>query len=73
MNSGELEEHVPSVSSNRIQARKSPYLDSLYGHIPFRLTIDSGATGNMIRASTVTRLGGRISGSSYKGLFTRRN
>jgi hypothetical protein len=48
-------EHVPSVSSNRIQVRQSPYLDTFYGHVPVRLTIDSGATGNMIRTSTVTR------------------
>ena len=30
-----------------------PYLDTFYRHNPVRITIDGGATGNMIRLSTV--------------------
>ena len=60
----EPEEPVPSVATNHMQVRQSPYLDTFHGHTSVRLTIDSGATGNMIRASSATRLGARISGSS---------
>jgi hypothetical protein len=35
-----------------------------YNHHPVRITIDSGATGNMIRHSTVQRLGSPVSASS---------
>lgn len=52
------------VSSSRIQVRRSPYVDTFHGHIPIRLTIDSGATGNMMRASTATKLNAKITGSS---------
>lgn len=48
----------------RVQVRQSPYLDTFSDHQPCRLTIDSGATGNMIRLSTATRLGAIISKSS---------
>ena len=48
----------------RIQVRQSPYLDTLYEHQPVRITIDSGATGNMIRLSTAKRLGATIQASS---------
>ena len=41
----------------RIDVRQSPYLDAFCGHHMVRLTIDSGATGNMIRQSTAVRLG----------------
>ena len=34
----------------------SPYLDTFNCHNPVRITIDSGATGNMIRLSTVQKL-----------------
>ena len=42
---------------NRVQVRQSPYLDAFHNHNSVRITIDSGATGNMIRASTVQYLG----------------
>lgn len=35
----------------RIQTRQSPYIDTFYAHHPIRITVDSGATGNMIRHS----------------------
>ena len=46
----------PSPSALRIQVSQSPYLDTFYRHNPVRITIDSGATGNMIRLSTVHKL-----------------
>ena len=48
----------------RIDVRQSPYLDAFCGHHMVRLTIDSGATGNMIRHSTAVRLGCDIKKSS---------
>lgn len=49
------EDHQP-IATSRIQVRQSPYVDVYLGHHPVRLTIDSGATRNMIRASTATYL-----------------
>lgn len=46
--------------AHRVQIRQSPYLDTFYQHFPVRITIDSGATGNMIRAATAKMLGLRI-------------
>ena len=48
----------------RIQTRKSPYLDMFYAHHPVRITIDSGATGNMIRHTVIQRLGCQVAPSS---------
>lgn len=52
----------PNVSlvSNRVSIRHSPYLDVFHQHTHIHLTIDFGATGNMIIASTVTALNGKI-------------
>ena len=41
----------------RVKTRQSPYMDVFHGHRVVRVTIDSGATGNMIRHSTAKRLG----------------
>lgn len=57
------EDHQP-IATSRIQVRQSPYFDVYLGHHPVRLTIDSGATGNMIRASTATYLNAEITRSS---------
>ena len=43
--------------SRRFQIRQSPYFDVFYEHQIVRITIDSGATGNMIRASTAKAIG----------------
>ena len=48
------------IVSWRIAVRQSPFLDTFYNHHHVRLTLDSGATGNMIRASTVARLGAKV-------------
>ena len=58
------EESKTSSRAYRIQTRQSPYVDMFYDHHPVRITIDSGATGNMIRHRTVQRLGCRVADSS---------
>ena len=53
-----------TVQSTRlIQVQQSPYLDTFYRHTPIRITIDSGATGNMMSLSTAKRLGAEITAS----------
>lgn len=42
------EDHQP-IATSRIQVRQSPYFDVYLGHHPVRLTIDNGATVNIIR------------------------
>ncbi|CAG2247139.1 unnamed protein product [Mytilus edulis] len=54
----------PMHSVNRVQVRQSPYLDVFHTHYNTRLTIDSGATGNMLRASAAKRMGIEIKSSS---------
>ena len=56
----EGEEPNSSAVAYRIQTRQSPYMDVFHGHHVIRVTIDSGATGNMIRYSLVKRLGFEI-------------
>ena len=51
-------------SINRVQIRQSPVLDIFCSHHTACLTIDSGATGNMIRASTAQKLGAKVTKSS---------
>ena len=46
----------PTPSALRIQVPQSSYLDTFYRHSPVHITIDIGATGNMIRLSTVQKL-----------------
>ena len=58
------QDNVTSSSAQRVQVRRSPYLDVFCDHHTAHLTIDSGATGNMIRASTAKRLGAHITKSS---------
>ena len=54
----------PTSHVFRIQTRQSPYLDIFYAHHQVRVTIDSGATGNMIRHTVVQRLGCQVTPSS---------
>ncbi len=55
---------TPAAVAFRIQTRQSPYIDVFHRHHTLRVTIDSGATGNMIRHSTAKRLGSRITTST---------
>ena len=59
----ELSDLGPPVAL-RVQVRQSPYLDTFCGHHAVRITIDSGATGNMIRASTALMLGAQVNKTS---------
>ena len=49
-----------AVSVLSVRVRQSLYIDAFYGYHPARITIDSGATGNMIRASFIKGLGAEI-------------
>ena len=42
-----------------IQAEQSPYLECFHKHIPVRITLDSGATENMIRRRAAVQLGAK--------------
>ena len=53
-----------SSTTLRVQIRQSPYMDTFHDHHAVRVTIDSGATGNMIRETTAKRLGVTIRKSS---------
>ena len=48
----------------RVQVRQSPYIDVFVSHHPLRVTLDSGATGNMIRETTARQLGANITKST---------
>ena len=63
---GDTDDTGSSLNSHvfRIQTRQSPYLDMFYAHHPVRVTIDSGATGNMIRHTVIQRLGCQVAPSS---------
>ncbi|RXN12438.1 Retrovirus-related Pol poly from transposon opus [Labeo rohita] len=56
LSDGESEDDSENISCNpkvvqRVHIMQSPCLEAFHGHVPVRLTIDSGATGNMIRAA----------------------
>ena len=53
-------EHNSGAVACRVQARQPRYMDAFHSHHVIRVTIDSGATGNMIRHSTVKRFGSQI-------------
>lgn len=57
----------PELGANAIrlvQVRQSPYIDTFYKFHHARVTIDSGATCNMIRLSAVRRFGAEAQCSS---------
>lgn len=58
------EETLPRPTALRVQVRQSPYLDTCYGSRAIRITLDSGATCNMVRAATAYALGVPIHKSS---------
>jgi hypothetical protein len=51
-------------STLRVQVRQSPHMTAFYGHQVANITIDSGATGNMIRLSSAKALGVNIQRST---------
>lgn len=55
----------PNVNVTRlVQVSQSPYVDAFHRHHTTRITVDSGATCNMIRLSTAQRLGSPIQTSA---------
>jgi hypothetical protein len=54
----------PAASSKRVTTCPSPYLNVFYFHNPIRLTLDTGATVNMIHESVANQLGLVISPSN---------
>ena len=64
------EEYDPSpddtqgTSVRKVQVSQSPYLDVFYNHKTPRITLDTGATANLIRRSTAEWLGVSITQSS---------
>ena len=63
-NDGSSEIPTPEPVAYRVQTRQSPYFDVFHSHHVIRVTVDSGATGNMIRHSTAKRLSAKISSSA---------
>jgi len=54
-----------SPTVNMVQVRQSPYIGAFYSHHPVHLTIDSGATGNMILDSLVISMKFSISSPGW--------
>jgi len=46
----------PSTTVRRIPVSISPYIDVFYFHVPLRITLDSGATGNFISFDAAKRI-----------------
>jgi len=53
----DAEEEVLYPSIRRVEIVQSPYLNVFYKHFPVRLTLDTGATTNMIKASFAKYIG----------------
>ena len=65
MHNTDSEAATPSAVAYRVQTRQSPYFDVYHGHHVIRITVDSGATSNMMRQSTAKRLGSKIISSAH--------
>ena len=58
-------DYEDSMSSARlVSVRQSPYFSTFCGYYTVDITVDTGATGNMIREDVVKKLGGKISKST---------
>ncbi|KAI2646459.1 Type III pantothenate kinase [Labeo rohita] len=69
LSDSESEDDSKNISCNpkavqRVHIMQSPCLEAFHGQVPVRLTIDSGATVNMIRAAYAIKLGFRVSSST---------
>lgn len=53
---GEEEKYSTSSSFKRVSVRQSPYIDTLYNGRNVRVTIDSGATGSLVRSDIAKAL-----------------
>lgn len=54
--------------TRRVNVTQSPYLHVFFNHHPLRLTIDTGAETNMIKASLASYIGAKITKSSQLAL-----
>lgn len=65
-------ERDPSSSlytvTRRVNVTKSPYLYAFFNHHPLRLTIDTGAETNMIKAPLASYIGAKVTKSSQLAL-----
>jgi len=55
-------------ATRHVNVSKSPFRHAFYGHHPLRLTIDTGAETNMMRASLVWLIGAKVTKSSQTAL-----
>ena len=62
------EPHNQPSSTRRVNVKQSPFFKAFYEHHPIRLTIDTGAETNMIKASIAKYIGAKISKSSQTAL-----
>ena len=63
------DQHVtPHTVTRRVNVTQSPYLHAFFNHYPFRLTIDTGAETNMIKAFLASYIKAPISKSSQLAL-----
>ena len=56
--------NVQPPVTRRVAIEQSPFMDLFFKHHPTRVTLDSGATGNLIRASFAQHIGAPIQNSS---------
>ena len=66
--SGVLPTMEPPVT-RRVNVSQSPFLHAFYSHHPLRLTIDTGAETNMMRASLARHIGAKVTKSSQAALL----
>ena len=59
---------TPHTVTRRVNVTQSPYLHAFFNHHPLRLTIDTGAETNMIKASLASYIKAPISKSSQLAL-----
>ena len=55
-------------ATRRVNVSQSPFLHAFYSHHPLRLTMDTGAETNLMRASLVRHIGAKVTKSSQTAL-----
>ena len=59
---------MESTVSRRVNISQSPFLHAFFRHHPLRLTIDTGAETNMMRASLAKHIGAKVTKSTQTAL-----
>ena len=49
----------------RVMIKESPHLNMFHGHVPIQVTLDSGATGNLISSHAAKHIGAHIQPTSH--------